>query len=1217
MSNQTGTNNILPGTEIAGYRIERELGRGAMAVVYRAIQLNLQRAVALKVLSPELASSREFVERFFNEARAAAALSHANIIQAYDAGVADNGIYYFAMEYVEGETVQDRIRRDGAIPVRTALRMATDIADALDYGWQRQKLTHGDIKPENIMVNTEGETKLADFGLAKVAEHDFAGSDVMLTPLYASPEAIRGELPKGDCRGDIYSFGATLYHMIAGHPPFPGHGTEEVLERHLNEKLTPLSAVAEDLPPGVSDFVGSLLEKSAAKRPQDWHSILLALRDLGKGKARAPVHKLRVGHGAGAVRSPVVVHQPQRKRSLLLPFMIVAALLTIAIGAFVVFRDVSAPPPPAPPAATTTVAVQPAVPAPQPATTVAEDQAKAEAQQRVEKLWEELQARLKAFDGEPETCIGALETFEAEHRAVWLPPDFAVRLRDYRQAAEIRAATVTPVPQPPPPVEDVVPEPPPEVAPPASASARNLGQSRDVLRQDAFAVLCGQFRAFPYRPGTSVERLQQVAKAWLAEFPEESDQKTQATLLAEVLLPALDECIPKLVANQADLLGKALVLDKRTQGVIQELTLDYLALDEKTPHGSLRRRIVWSDLRDCRPLLALYQLSLTPEVSLRERRTCLALAMLARDDSVWRAATAGLTPSVELSQWQTLYQSYLAAEREGPAAEFWSQLAKLFASGQEDAKAYRMARELMGTRTLVAERHQADLAAIETTCAESVPEIKAGRMVRDAQETMTISPLESLQTLNLVRVRYGALDFPERNQIDAIRGRILGKLERPWATTVGEGELPAPSIFYTTVTGRWGSPPHVAMLGYQDWANARDLPVPYQNLLPAVQMIALLELGDWAAAADVQARCNLSRSALPDSEFRGCAAFAVGLLAERFPRKSQAGVDALAVIRECATIVQARPPIVTDLAMLLADCALVTRRCSEPEGSILLTDAVDPAPQTSSKAAFLLSALAVQFEAGRQDKAAQWIADIANDPPRRRSYGLTSLSTQFLAEVADFATGKGSIDPQSLELPYANYERFLRLTVSALCLHPDQAGPLAERLASDADARLQDLGPLGGSALYDLLLLRVSLALQKGGLKEAQALVESALAATCTAWFPYYPRLLFLKAGLARVAGDTGKLDTIIDLVRDASVTNSGEYVLASLLDPGLDRTQIQFSKAQCRNLRFWGEWLEGTLRIAKGAPEQRAKIANSIFLDQCAPAERLLTPALAKYYLQ
>lgn len=1211
MANQTGT-TILPGTEIAGYRIERELGRGAMAVVYRAIQLNLQRPVALKVLSPELAKNQEFVGRFFNEARAAAALSHANIIQAYDAGLTEAGIYYFAMEYVEGETVQDRIVRDGAIPVRTALRMATDIADALDYGWQRQRLTHGDIKPENIMVNTEGETKLADFGLAKVAEHDFAGSDVMLTPLYASPEAIRGQLQKGDCRGDIYSFGATLYHMIAGHPPFPGHGTEEVLERHLNEALTPLSAVATDLPHGVSDFVGALLEKEAAKRPQEWRVILATLRDLSRGKVRAPVRKMRVSP-SGAPRSPVVVHQRQKRGSLVLPMMIVVALLTVGIGAFIVFHGSGTvpEPPPAPP--TPEVAVAPEAPA---AATAAEEPAKAEAQQRIQKLWEDLQARLKAFDGEPEKCIGDLEAFATEHRTVWLPPDFAVRLQDYRQAAELRAAATEPPPPAPP-----IPEPPvePEAAGAAPTLApRDLPQSRDIQRQDAFALLCGQLRALPYRPGTSVERLQQQAEAWLAAYPEESDQKTLVNLLANVLLPSLDECIPKLVANQASLVGKPFSVDKRTQAAIQELTLEHLVLDEKTPHGTLRRRIPWTDFKDLRTLVALCQLSTgTTNTAIRDRRVGLALAMLSRDDDVWRAATAGLPLSAELSQWQALDREYLAADREGPAVELWLQVAKTFASGQEDAKAYRLARELAATRSLAAERHQAELAAIEATCAESVPEIKAGRMVRDAQQTLAISPLESLQSLNLVRARYGALDFPERAQIESIRDRTLASLERPDALLQAIQRAPA-YAFCTQLYGTWGAPPHIAMLTYQDLSQKDDLRPLRSNLLPCGQMIALTELGDWATASELLSRCDLARTTLPNREFRGSAAFAAALLGERFPRKA-IKPDPLEAIRTAALETGGRQEGLPLLATALADCALVTRRCGEPEASILLAEAVDAAPLSDTKTAFLLAALAVHLEAGRQEKARTWIADIANDQPRRRAYGLTALDVQLLLALMDFGGGKGTLDPQALELPYANYEHFLRLTVSALCLRPDQAGPLADRLAADAGPRLQGLGPVGGSALYDLLLLRVAVALEAGDLKTAQGLVESALAERCTAWFPYYPRLLFIKAGLARVAGDTGKLGSLQDLVRAATVTNSGEYLLAALLDPDFSREQFQrdLPKTDCRNLRFWGEWLQRTLVIANLPLEQRAKIANSIHREQCAPAEGLLSPALAKYYLR
>jgi serine/threonine-protein kinase len=197
MAVATAKRILSPGTRIAGYCIEAEIGHGAMAVVYRAKQLNLDRPVALKILSDELAANHEFVSRFFNEARAAAALSHPHIVQAYDAGIADGGIHFFAMEYVEGETLLQRIRHQGHIRPGPGIALAIDIADALNYGWLRQGLTHGDIKPENIMINQAGESKLADFGLAKVAGHDFTGTEILLTPLYAAPETIRGEQGRG------------------------------------------------------------------------------------------------------------------------------------------------------------------------------------------------------------------------------------------------------------------------------------------------------------------------------------------------------------------------------------------------------------------------------------------------------------------------------------------------------------------------------------------------------------------------------------------------------------------------------------------------------------------------------------------------------------------------------------------------------------------------------------------------------------------------------------------------------------------------------------------------------------------------------------------------------------------------------------------------------------------------------------------------------------
>ncbi|MBR4125545.1 MAG: serine/threonine protein kinase, partial [Victivallales bacterium] len=254
---------LQPGTIVNGYRIERELGRGAMAIVYLATQLDLERPVAFKLLSAELSSDKEFVSRFFNEARAAAALSHPHIIQAYDAGALEGGLYYFCMEYVDGEMLMDRIQKEGRLLTEEALPIMIPIAKALQYGFQTHKFTHGDIKPENIMLTQRGEPKLADFGLARIEGHDFSGSDVMLTPLYAAPELIQG-LTNTNCLSDIYAFGATLFHALIGDPPFPGTNPQQVMERQLTEQPQRLIDLLPEISPELSQLVDDMLAKDPA-----------------------------------------------------------------------------------------------------------------------------------------------------------------------------------------------------------------------------------------------------------------------------------------------------------------------------------------------------------------------------------------------------------------------------------------------------------------------------------------------------------------------------------------------------------------------------------------------------------------------------------------------------------------------------------------------------------------------------------------------------------------------------------------------------------------------------------------------------------------------------------------------------------------------------------------------------------------------------------------
>jgi len=283
------------GTIINGFLIESKIGQGGMGVVYKAKQLNLERYVALKVLAEHLASGQEFVERFFKEARAAANLNHPNIVQVYDAGSTIDGIYYFAMELIEGETLEARLLRDGFLPAKEGLDIAVKIARALEYAWERQKLTHGDIKPDNIIINSSGGVKLADLGLAKNIHDEKSTRDggIMATPLYAPPEVIAGEFHKINFKSDMYSYGATLYHMFAGVPPFYADNPELVLRMHVTDKHIPLKLKNKEINPIISDIIDKLLLKNPEERPSSWTEVASSLekiKDVERKVFHIPTH---------------------------------------------------------------------------------------------------------------------------------------------------------------------------------------------------------------------------------------------------------------------------------------------------------------------------------------------------------------------------------------------------------------------------------------------------------------------------------------------------------------------------------------------------------------------------------------------------------------------------------------------------------------------------------------------------------------------------------------------------------------------------------------------------------------------------------------------------------------------------------------------------------------------------------------------------------------
>lgn len=234
--------HIRVGDNIAGFEILSQIAEGGMGSVYKARQISLDRIVAIKILPPRLAKDEQFVRHFQEESRVAARLKHPHLIEVYDAGKT-NGTHYFVMEFVEGETVGDRMRRDGPFVEHLAVGICLNVAQALQYAWEKEKLIHGDIKPENLLIERETKkVRVGDLGLGKSllgrSEEDIASDQRhgMGTPAYVCPEQARGDKHL-DFRADMYALGATMYHMLTGRLPFEGMTAAETLAGHLQGTL--------------------------------------------------------------------------------------------------------------------------------------------------------------------------------------------------------------------------------------------------------------------------------------------------------------------------------------------------------------------------------------------------------------------------------------------------------------------------------------------------------------------------------------------------------------------------------------------------------------------------------------------------------------------------------------------------------------------------------------------------------------------------------------------------------------------------------------------------------------------------------------------------------------------------------------------------------------------------------------------------------------------
>lgn len=323
--------------EIGKYRITRELGVGGMGIVYQGLDPVSQAHVAIKVLPPSMVD-RATVERFSREVTAMTRLSHPHIVKVMESGMM-GGRHFYIMEFVPGETIKGILKKVGKIPQKDVLRIMAQITDAVNY-IHLQGMIHRDIKPANIMLSSNGQAKLMDFGLVQIPgltkitmENSMVG-----TAEYMSPEQIED---KGvDSRSDIYALGVTMYEMLCGRPPFKADSVQAILLKHQNEKPVPLGSIAPEVSAETQEVVAKAIEKDVAARYQKAQDMLLDLRRIAEKKSLSPAY-------SAAVPSPADLAQDQgqtepaekpgtRKTKGVLKY---AVILLVLLGWGVIFRE--------------------------------------------------------------------------------------------------------------------------------------------------------------------------------------------------------------------------------------------------------------------------------------------------------------------------------------------------------------------------------------------------------------------------------------------------------------------------------------------------------------------------------------------------------------------------------------------------------------------------------------------------------------------------------------------------------------------------------------------------------------------------------------------------------------------------------------------------------------------------------------------------------------
>jgi serine/threonine protein kinase len=322
-----GALSVVP-LQFGDFLLLNPIGIGGMGTVYKAIDLSLNRYLALKILHKKLSTNPTFINNFSYEARAAASVNHPNVAQVYAFGEIDNQ-YYLSMELCERGSLDDRITKLGKLPEAEVLSIGRQIASALLVAWQRG-LLHRDVKPGNILFNEDGVPKIVDFGLARGHGEDAEGTEGQApeqmwgTPYYVAPEKLRGH-PE-DLRSDIYSLGATLFHALAGRPPFDADTAGEMAIKHATKPALSLQTYAPDLHERTMQTIATMLAQDPAERYESYEEVI---QDLTEAQ-----EELKVGVSTNAIVAPT-----GKQPSILMLLGLLATLVVVVAVVWFMWKN--------------------------------------------------------------------------------------------------------------------------------------------------------------------------------------------------------------------------------------------------------------------------------------------------------------------------------------------------------------------------------------------------------------------------------------------------------------------------------------------------------------------------------------------------------------------------------------------------------------------------------------------------------------------------------------------------------------------------------------------------------------------------------------------------------------------------------------------------------------------------------------------------------------